>query len=841
MTSLTWLHFSDLHMKADGVASLDLARMANDVCLQLTRHGLSLDFVAFTGDLAFSGKPAEYFNIDGALSGFLDRLSLCRDRLFVVPGNHDVDRSVIPEHADLHPADQNEAVAAVLLSKPRSVILNRLQSYSSFLKRFFEGNAVSYDLASTGGWHVRNMAIGDRSLSILCLNTAWLATGDDHGKLAIGEPQLSDALHHSTGSIRICLMHHPFRWLRDNEEMVVHRILARECDFVLTGHQHIAKFTQVPFDEKAMMISAGVVHQPGEAQSYHLAHIDFRSGQGRIHTRLFTGLTPDWIDHPLLPELPADGRLSLVSTEGRWRPSKRTLRHESDPIKSRQEFRYSNLYTISSQTLPYITLINSWEKRVNEFRWGDVKIQIEDDNYQLPSTFRQANTPGIIDEQNEGKCRFVRYAIQIKRPPNRLIVTLSKIKYSDYVVSGEHLDESLPNQPKRTFRDEYAPTIDAWHDFSASRLTNICGVGVFLITADNRIIISQHSKHVLVYGNVFSFSSSGTMDWGVQPHPFREIIRECHEEINHNLDADDLTLFSMGIDAKKLYFQFSFFERTARTSAQILDHALQGRDFRSEMEKLHAIPFETNRIVDFIKEKQWEPSAAAGLLTLCAKEFGISKVEHAIDGVFAHKAWENEMLTRWSERAQRDGDWAVGTFRYDRERFPSESEKYAEAVMRFIGLALDGLTVLEIGGGVGRITEKLAVRGARVTCLDLSEEMLERNRKRLGLLAAKVNYVSEFAQEYRAQQQYDMVISSLVLIHNSDDEEFDRLTKMMATWSNTIFLFEHVDRDMITSSHTRTRTEQELLCAFPEFDPERRLDYFLMEDHIVFLKLVRRS
>ncbi len=53
------------------------------------------DFVIITGDLAYSGKPEEYKAVHNFCDELLKASKLAQDRLYFVPGNHDVDRSRI--------------------------------------------------------------------------------------------------------------------------------------------------------------------------------------------------------------------------------------------------------------------------------------------------------------------------------------------------------------------------------------------------------------------------------------------------------------------------------------------------------------------------------------------------------------------------------------------------------------------------------------------------------------------------------------------------------------------------------------------------------------------------
>ena len=78
--------------------------------------------------------------------------------------------------------------------------------------------------------------------------------------------------------------------------------------------------------------------------------------------------------------------------------------------------------------------------------------------------------------------------------------------------------------------------------------------------------------------------------------------------------------------------------------------------------------------------------------------------------------------------------------------------------------------VLEIGCGTGAVTQRLVARGARVTALDQSPEMLEQARRRLG--DAPVKWLERTASEIDAlpEQAFDAVVLSLCLCEMSRDE-----------------------------------------------------------------------
>ena len=102
--TVTWLHLSDLHSRLRD--DWDLQRVSDallrDLQIVSKEHGLHPDFIFFTGDIAFGAcqgkrivdqyQKAKVF-FETVRSAFNPEVSI-RD-LYLVPGNHDVDRGEI--------------------------------------------------------------------------------------------------------------------------------------------------------------------------------------------------------------------------------------------------------------------------------------------------------------------------------------------------------------------------------------------------------------------------------------------------------------------------------------------------------------------------------------------------------------------------------------------------------------------------------------------------------------------------------------------------------------------------------------------------------------------------
>jgi len=143
MASLTWLHLSDWHQKGKEFDRKVVSRaMLKDIRerTKINPNLEKIDFIIFSGDAAFSGKPEEYQAAkDQFFQPILDACGLDPKKLFIVPGNHDLDRdefSLLP--GELRKPLASEAAVQNWLTddRRRSRILEPFQAFTSFVKDY---------------------------------------------------------------------------------------------------------------------------------------------------------------------------------------------------------------------------------------------------------------------------------------------------------------------------------------------------------------------------------------------------------------------------------------------------------------------------------------------------------------------------------------------------------------------------------------------------------------------------------------------------------------------------------------------------------------------------------
>ena len=246
MAGLTWLHLSDWHQ---GGKEFDREVVRDKLLEDLEKREdispdlATIDFIIFSGDVAKSAKPEEY---QAAKEELFDRIlkvtGLSPDKLFIVPGNHDLNRDDLE---DLPPALSKPLGSNVDVQKwldderKRKILLGPFHAFSDFVTAITGQNKPDYA-------NVRIIPIGDKKIALLGLNSAWMCGRnrdsdgkvDDERHVLVGEPQIHRSLMQiSKADVRIAILHHPFEWLAKFDRDRIESRLMSETDFILRGHQ----------------------------------------------------------------------------------------------------------------------------------------------------------------------------------------------------------------------------------------------------------------------------------------------------------------------------------------------------------------------------------------------------------------------------------------------------------------------------------------------------------------------------------------------------------------------------------------------------------------------------
>jgi 3',5'-cyclic AMP phosphodiesterase CpdA len=290
------LHLSDLHERV-ALEWMDEKRKAKVRLSEAERRRVleesnfleiiaddigTVDLVCFTGDAADWGLPEEFNKATRRLDTILSALKLGRDRLFVVPGNHDVQR----KKAELTWNRMRELASrgemsnrlsgwmAAATDAPfgaqevwREEIAQRAKAFwdwvDSGLNRgcLLPGNSTHRRLGYCHRVGGLNLPF---EVHVLGFDSAWLCGDDnDSGKLRLTPGQVCLQTQDQSGNklvgFRLALVHHPLSDLADGKQCF--RLLAGGADLLLHGHQHdpIIEVTTDP-DRKLTVLATGSLY-----------------------------------------------------------------------------------------------------------------------------------------------------------------------------------------------------------------------------------------------------------------------------------------------------------------------------------------------------------------------------------------------------------------------------------------------------------------------------------------------------------------------------------------------------------------------------------------------------
>jgi formylglycine-generating enzyme required for sulfatase activity len=271
-------------------------------------HHLRPDLIFFTGDAAFGhlgAKPGESIAAQfKEAAGFLDSVRRafvpevpCGD-LFLVPGNHDVDRRHVSPSLTKWLDDQRDLAPVLRLIQEAGVdwrvAMKRLGPFLELLRSRDLGHLLQDPKRAI--WATLR-EIGGLRVGIAGFNSAWSCGRDrEKGRLwAAGHWQqgrLREKLREA--DLRIALMHHPPDWLVPLESPDFFRGLRQDFRFLLHGHEH--KDWVESGDDGFTTIAAGACYDRSDKENgYNMVRLDTASGSGEVWLRKYDATGGGWV------------------------------------------------------------------------------------------------------------------------------------------------------------------------------------------------------------------------------------------------------------------------------------------------------------------------------------------------------------------------------------------------------------------------------------------------------------------------------------------------------------------------------------------------------------------
>ncbi|HWT37588.1 MAG TPA: metallophosphoesterase, partial [Paraburkholderia sp.] len=147
---LRWLHISDFHFRKGDTYDSDVVLRALIKSVGDYRAaGRCCDLIFATGDIAQGGKREEYEQATRFFDALLEAAGLQRRHLFVVPGNHDVDRNQgVGLARTLGSREEADQYFAPDMPKPH--LRQKLGAFTEWYQAYFAGIRRIPDFTTCG-------------------------------------------------------------------------------------------------------------------------------------------------------------------------------------------------------------------------------------------------------------------------------------------------------------------------------------------------------------------------------------------------------------------------------------------------------------------------------------------------------------------------------------------------------------------------------------------------------------------------------------------------------------------------------------------------------------------
>ena len=236
-----WLHVSDIHLNKRGV---ETRRIRTKLLEFLKENSIECDYVFFTGDLRFAPYGDFADDTHKFLGDLCETVNVSIENLFIVPGNHDVNRS---------DTSRMEAVNQILNDKSEGYYdfkegiikpddLTRLAfGKQDFIEKIEEIYVQHPDrVALYKNDQTPHFLVETVDFNILHIDSTVIYSADREQDLIIGTDLLLDVCEQiNQKKPTILLTHYSFDFMHRNEQKVVIKLLEDyNIQLWFAGHEH---------------------------------------------------------------------------------------------------------------------------------------------------------------------------------------------------------------------------------------------------------------------------------------------------------------------------------------------------------------------------------------------------------------------------------------------------------------------------------------------------------------------------------------------------------------------------------------------------------------------------
>lgn len=298
MSKIRWIHFSDLHLNKTGTETKRLRKKLVDY---LGKMDTKFDYAFFTGDIRYA--PSGDFPDDAGkeIESICNAVGLLEKRLFIVPGNHDVDRDC-PEKKEvinrlLSGENRYKSEDGIISEREISSLCKAKESFYKFVETVDSKWIYKEQLIDYKKPHY--LIITD-DFNVIHIDSTLFYTEQRQRDFIVGTYRIQELLEQAdSNKLTIIVSHYSFDFIEENERR---ELIALFNDYNvamwLAGHEH-NHLVRMQHDLFYEFQAGNLLLEEGARTCFLVGEIDTDSGQGVIESHAWFP-QGDWAVYPFL-------------------------------------------------------------------------------------------------------------------------------------------------------------------------------------------------------------------------------------------------------------------------------------------------------------------------------------------------------------------------------------------------------------------------------------------------------------------------------------------------------------------------------------------------------------
>lgn len=238
MSRIRWIHFSDLHLNLTGT---ETKRLRENLLEYLDTIVGKIDYAFFTGDIRHAPSGDFPSNAGKEIENICNAIGLPEKRLFIVPGNHDIDRNCSKKNKVINRMLSGEnrykSEDGIILEKDIVCLCKAKKSFYKFVDGVDSKWIYKEQLTDTRNPHF--LIITD-DFNVIHIDSTLFYSEQRQRDFVVGTYRIQELLEEADANkMTIIMSHYSFDFIEENERRELIALFNdHNVAMWLAGHEH---------------------------------------------------------------------------------------------------------------------------------------------------------------------------------------------------------------------------------------------------------------------------------------------------------------------------------------------------------------------------------------------------------------------------------------------------------------------------------------------------------------------------------------------------------------------------------------------------------------------------